>query len=201
MNKTNQHIALFPLKLFLLPGERTQLYIFEDRYKQLINDCKQNNEPFGISFTNKINAANIGSLVEVTEVLQIYPGGEMDIIVKATGLFRLLSFNIQKSGKLYPGGDADLSIEIENEPVSVELEEAFTDFLKKDESLNSSLLAKPNFTLLDVAIELMLSEMDKLDFCLCNTTEERERFLLNYIRYISFLEGQERSTYHNIYLN
>ncbi len=189
------------MKLFLLPGEHTQLYIFEERYKQLINECRLQNKPFGISFTDKGNNANIGSIVEVSEVLQVYPGGEMDIIVRATGLFRLLTFSLQQEGKLYPGGDVDLTFEIENSQVSQPLEEAFRKFLRKDELINAKLLAKPSYKILDVAIDLMMADSDKLDFYHCNNHSERERFLLNYIRYINFLEEQEGSVYQNIYLN
>lgn len=201
MNKTNQHIALFPLKLFLLPGEHTQLYIFEERYKQLINDCYNQKVPFGISFTGIENQANIGTMVEVSEILEVYPGGEMNVIVKATGLFKLLSFNMQQSGKLYPGGDVDLTLEIENLQISDSLSQAYIAFLKQDEDINANQLSKSRFLILGVAGDLMMSDSDKLDFCLCTSHSEREKFLLNYIRYIYFLEEQEASVYHNIYLN
>ncbi len=201
MNKTNHHIALFPLQLFLLPGEYTQLYIFEERYKQLVNESILHNKPFGISFTGKGNSINIGSLVEVSEVLKTYKSGAMDILVKATGLFRLNSFNMQQAGKLYPGANVDLTIEIENKEAGNELKQAFVAILEKDQILNASLLAKSSFNILEIAIELMMSDNDKLDFCLCTDHSERERYLFNYIRYINFQKEQEASVYHNIYLN
>ncbi len=201
MNKTNQHIALFPLQLFLLPGEYTQLYIFEERYKQLVNESILHQKPFGISFTGKGNNTNIGSLVEVSEVLKTHKSGAMDILVKATGLFRLNSFNMQQAGKPYPGANVDLTIEIDNKEAGNELKQAFVAILEKDQILNDSLLAKSSFNILEIAIELMMSDNDKLDFCLCTDYSERERFLLNYIRYINFQKEQEASVYHNIYLN
>jgi Lon protease-like protein len=32
-------IGLFPLPLVLLPSERVPLHIFEERYRDLINEC------------------------------------------------------------------------------------------------------------------------------------------------------------------
>lgn len=201
MNKTYQNIAIFPLKLFLLPGEYTQLYIFEERYKQLVNDSVLHDKPFGISFTDQANGSNLGCLVEISEVSKIYPGGEMDIVVKSTALFKLINFDFQASGKLYPGGDVEMAESFKNEFISAELEEAFRDHLKKDEMLNEELLQQSKYTVLEVVGEFMMPDKDKLDFCLCKTTFEREKFLFNYIKYIYVLEVQEQSTFQGIYLN
>jgi Lon protease-like protein len=42
---------LFPMNFFLLPGEFTQLYIFEDRYKQLVKECFKEGGTFGIPYS------------------------------------------------------------------------------------------------------------------------------------------------------
>lgn len=201
VNKTNQNIALFPLKLFLLPGDYAQLYIFEERYKQLIADSTENEMPFGIAFTDVKNKDNIGSMVEVAEVLKVYPGGEMDITVRATSLFRLLSFNLQKEGKLYPAGDVDLWLDIDNTPASPPLLAGFKMLLLKNSVLNAELLAKDQIGILDIANEIMLTDEDKLEFVLCNNPEERDQYLINYLRFIQLQEAQEKSVYNDIHLN
>lgn len=201
MNKTNQNIALFPLKLFLLPGGYAQLYIFEERYKQLIADSTANDIPFGIAFTDVKNKDNIGSMVEVAEVLKVYPGGEMDITVKATSLFRLLSFNLQKEGKLYPGGDVDLWFDIDNTPASPPLIAGFRKMLLKNSLLNAELLAKDQIGLLDIANEVMMTDEDKLEFVQCGSSAERDQYLINYLRFIQLQEAQEKSVYNDIHLN
>ena len=50
-NKT--HLGLFPLRIFLFPGEQTTLHLFEPRYLQLSTDCINNNECFGIPYQGK----------------------------------------------------------------------------------------------------------------------------------------------------
>lgn len=41
-------LPLFPLNLVLFPGMPLNLHIFEDRYKQMINECQAKNAPFGV---------------------------------------------------------------------------------------------------------------------------------------------------------
>ena len=43
-------IPMFPLNMVLLPGETKTLHIFEERYKQLVRDCLDNEAHFGIPF-------------------------------------------------------------------------------------------------------------------------------------------------------
>ena len=44
----NDLLQLFPLRLVLLPGEILPLHIFENRYKEMIEECRETNHPFGI---------------------------------------------------------------------------------------------------------------------------------------------------------
>ena len=41
-------LPLFPLNLVLFPFSRVQLHIFEQRYRQMIRFCLDNDQPFGI---------------------------------------------------------------------------------------------------------------------------------------------------------
>lgn len=201
VNKTNENIALFPLNVFLLPGDYTQLYIFEERYKQLISDCTNSGKQFGIAFTHKRNQQNLGSLVEVAEILKVYPSGEMDILIRATSLFRLDKFNFQKEGKLYPGGDVHYLENIKNTPASAELQVAFKEFLLKGAEINTELLARNDLGLFDIANELGMTDDDKLEFAEIVNSEERDQYLIQYLRYLQLLELQQNSVYHNIFLN
>ncbi len=44
----NDRLPLFPLQAVLLPEEILPLHIFEERYKDMIGDCVDRKEPFGI---------------------------------------------------------------------------------------------------------------------------------------------------------
>ena len=72
-------IPIFPLGIVVFPGEKLHLHIFEPRYKQLINECKESGKPFGIPtvISNRMN--EMGTLVELKDIVQTYDNGEMDI--------------------------------------------------------------------------------------------------------------------------
>jgi len=95
---------MFPLNMVLFPGETTKLYIFEDRYKQLIDDCLDNNASFGIPYVEKGVLQKNGCEVKIKRVLKTYENGSMDILVEATELFQLLHFSEVLSPKLYGAG-------------------------------------------------------------------------------------------------
>jgi len=96
-------IPIFPLGIIVYPGEDLNLHIFEPRYKQLINDCKESKKPFGIPAVLNNKVAELGTLVELTEITKVYDDGEMDIKTKATKVFRVLEVIKNIPYKLYSG--------------------------------------------------------------------------------------------------
>lgn len=116
------YLPLFPLNLVAFPGESINLHIFEERYKQLINECLEKNHPFGIpAYIDK--KVEFGTEMYVKKVVKRYEDGRLDITTKASRIFKVMSFINPVGGKLYAGGDviyldnvqdgdADLSAEI-----------------------------------------------------------------------------------------
>src|SRR5260221_3447821 len=96
-------IPIFPLGVVVYPGEKLNLHIFEPRYKQLINECNAGQKPFGIPAVIENKLQDYGSLMQITEITQVHPNGEMDI--KTTGLkvFRILEVIKEIPDKLYNG--------------------------------------------------------------------------------------------------
>ncbi|MER3317693.1 MAG: LON peptidase substrate-binding domain-containing protein [Allomuricauda sp.] len=106
-------LPLFPLKSVFYPGETVPLHIFEDRYKQLIDDCRKEALTFGIPvYIN--NAISYGTEVQLVEVVNSYESGEMDVVCVARQVFKVLSFQKQIEGKLYAGGEVEF-LEVEND--------------------------------------------------------------------------------------
>ena len=96
-------IPLFPLQSVFFPGETVPLHIFEERYKQLITDCREEAITFGIPvFIN--NKMDYGVEVQLVEVVSTYDSGEMDVVCVARQVFKLLAFDKSMPGKLYAGG-------------------------------------------------------------------------------------------------
>ncbi|WP_431122485.1 LON peptidase substrate-binding domain-containing protein [Flagellimonas flava] len=99
-------LPLFPLQSVFFPGESVPLHIFEDRYKQLINDCRQEAVTFGIPVFID-NTIAFGTEVQLVEVVTTYENGEMDVVCVARQVFRILSFEQQLEDKLYAGGEVE----------------------------------------------------------------------------------------------
>ncbi|MBK9487175.1 MAG: LON peptidase substrate-binding domain-containing protein [Chitinophagaceae bacterium] len=96
-------IPIFPLAIVVYPGEQLNLHIFEPRYRQLINECFATKKPFGIPavIDDKIN--EMGTLVQVTAISQVYEDGIMDIKTEGLQVFRMLETIHELPGKLYSG--------------------------------------------------------------------------------------------------
>ncbi|NHF57854.1 ATP-dependent protease [Flavobacteriaceae bacterium TP-CH-4] len=96
-------LPLFPLQSIFFPGETVPLHIFEERYKQLIHDCRSEAITFGIPVYINDGLA-YGTEVQLVEVVTTYEGGEMDVTCVARQVFKVLTFENQLNGKLYAGG-------------------------------------------------------------------------------------------------
>ncbi len=100
-------IPIFPLSIVVYPGETLNLHIFEERYKQLISESHSSGKPFGIPAVIKDEVAEMGTLVQVSELVQVYEDGRMDIRVTGLSVFRILEVIKQVPGKLYSGAIVD----------------------------------------------------------------------------------------------
>ena len=99
-------LPMFPLQSIFFPGETVPLHIFEERYKQLIRDCRNEATTFGIPVYIH-DSIHYGVEVQLVEVVNTYEGGEMDVTCVARQVFRLVNFQTQMDGKLYAGGDVE----------------------------------------------------------------------------------------------
>lgn len=84
-------LGLFPLGIVLLPTEQIPLHIFEPRYRELIEECLETGEEFGFVLADDDGAlAEIGTRARVTEVLERFDDGRLDVVVEGGERFRLL---------------------------------------------------------------------------------------------------------------
>ena len=83
-------LGLFPLGIVLLPSEQIPLHIFEERYQELISDCLDLEQEFGLIFADDEGLREIGTRAAVTEVLDRFDDGRLNIVVEGGERFRLL---------------------------------------------------------------------------------------------------------------
>lgn len=96
-------IPIFPLGIVIFPGEKVHLHIFEPRYKQLINECFESKKPFGVPAVINNRLQEMGTLVQVIDIVQTYENGEMDIKTQGLKVFRILEVIKSIPDKLYSG--------------------------------------------------------------------------------------------------
>ena len=100
-----ERFPLFPLGLVLLPGETVPLHIFEERYKLMIGECLEEESEFGIVWLADDGLRDVGCAAEITQVLERFDDGRLNILVRGTSPFRLE----RRIGDLpYPAGDVEL---------------------------------------------------------------------------------------------
>jgi hypothetical protein len=106
---------IFPLSIVPFPLEKVNLHIFEDRYKQMVNECNEENKTFGIIPYIKDLVMDYGVEMKINEISKVYPNGEMDIKSEGLRVFRVLDFFKQAKDKLYPGAIIEFAENIEDE--------------------------------------------------------------------------------------
>ena len=80
-------IGIFPLGVVLLPTERIPLHIFEPRYRELINECIDGDTEFGLVFADDDGVREIGTRAFVTDVLERFEDGRLNIVVEGQERF------------------------------------------------------------------------------------------------------------------
>jgi Lon protease-like protein len=114
MTERIERFPLFPLGLVLLPGELLPLHIFEERYKLMIGECLEEEREFGIIWLADDALKDVGCAASVTQVLERFEDGRLNVAVQGTTPFRL----DRRIGDLpYPAGDIML---LDDEPATDE---------------------------------------------------------------------------------
>jgi Lon protease-like protein len=134
MADDGMELPIFELPMVILPGELLPLHIFEDRYQRMIGHCLETAEPFGIVFRDEEGTAHrIGCTARVTEVLERFDDGRMNIVVTGEQPFRVLERFEEPD---FPAGEVE-PIDRTDEPGDVDPEaadmarRAFTDLVKR----------------------------------------------------------------------
>lgn len=114
-----KHLPIFPLPVVLLPFELLPLHIFEDRYKQMLEDIKREKNFFGLSYFNpqesileKPPTGSVGCVAEVRES-QDLPEGRSNILTIGIIRYRLLEF--VEAGDPYFIGDVEFFEDFEED--------------------------------------------------------------------------------------
>ncbi len=95
-------VPVFPLNTVLFPSMPLHLHIFEDRYKQMVKECVDQNEPFGVTLIQSgtevahpympTHPHLIGCLAQIKRVHPLN-AGKLNIDAVGTDRFRILQLD------------------------------------------------------------------------------------------------------------
>ncbi len=126
-------LPIFELPVVILPGEVLPLHIFEDRYKRMVGHCLEASEPFGIVFRDdEGNAHRIGCTARITEVLEHFEDGRMNIVVAGERPFKVLErFEAEfPAGEIEPLDPAEDAADDDAE-AALDTREAFAELVEQ----------------------------------------------------------------------
>jgi len=128
-------LGLFPLDLVLMPTERIPLNIFEERYKELIGECLERDEEFGIVLMRGSgDMHHVGTRAAISEVLEVLPDGRMHIVVEGGDRFRVLEVDHQR---LFATATAEEVTDDEDPPDPDDVDRAQAAYLQIKETVGT----------------------------------------------------------------
>jgi Lon protease-like protein len=120
-------IGLFPLNLVLVPGEQAPLHIFEPRYRELIGECLDFGNDFGLLLEDDEGMREVGTRCKVIEVIDRFPDGRLNVVVEATERFQLLEVT---DGRTYRTAEVETLPDESDTPLEDEVEEVLAAYAR-----------------------------------------------------------------------
>lgn len=196
-------LPLFPLQMIAYPGEQVNLHIFEPRYKQLINEVDAQGTTFGLPAYIGKKLMEFGTEMELLEIVNRKPSGEMDIKTRGVGIFRINEFFTVAPHKLYPGGEIEtMNFSEQGEYLSAE------HVIEKIKEMHSVLNVKKEFNTdpatflsFNVAHYIGLSANQEYALLTMPDEEERRKFLLDHLNEVIPVVSRIEETRKRIKLN
>jgi Lon protease-like protein len=189
-----KYLPLFPLNLVVYPDEDLNLHIFEQRYRQLINECVDEGTTFGIpSFINN-KLPGYGTEVRVVDLHKRYEDGRMDIKTKGVQIFRLVSFENPAPNKLYAGGTVQMVDRTDE--MGNYLNELLAKLTRLYESLQIAVEVDKSAPLLSyrVAHKIGLSVEEEYELLTLDGETERQQYLIRHLdRVLPVVTEMERT--------
>ncbi|MHC2991081.1 peptidase [Pontibacter sp. HJ8] len=181
-----KYLPLFPLNIVVFPGEKLNLHIFEQRYKQLVRDCVEEKRTFGIPPYIDEHISTLGTELRILQVEKKYASGEMDIRTEGLKVFEIIQFNKQAPGKLYAGGQVNELDNLEDEDIVVKMsiEEKMKQLFEML-GIGDFLLDLPeNYTSFDIAHHLGLNTEQEYTLLQIRSEAARQEIILQHLEQV-----------------
>ncbi len=188
-------LAVFPLNIVILPEESVALHLFEARYRELFADHK-NGKEFVIQYYKKGVNSTCGTIVYIDQIVNEFPDGTVDVIVKGIQAVKTLYFEPVMKDKMYSGVEIERIGLLSN--ANDKLVAQFKDYLL---SVKKSTNKPGPFSLYYIANRLQLSHTTKNELVCIDSDSLANTFLINEIRFLKKIREQEDTLNSNFQLN
>jgi Lon protease-like protein len=188
------YLPLFPLSLVVYPNEDLNLHIFEERYQQLITECLDKGQTFGIPAFINNKLPGYGTEMSVTVLHKRYEDGRMDIKSKGLRIFKVANFENPSPGKLYAGGKVEV-VEVDPE-MGDHLDELIVKLtrLSRIMQIKSEIDEETPLLSFRVAHRIGLSVEEEYELLTIDHETERQRFLIRHLdRVVPVISEMERT--------
>jgi hypothetical protein len=194
-------LPFFPLNLVAYPTENLNLHIFEPRYRQLINECLEEQKTFGIPAFINNKLPGYGTEMQIVSLSKSYEDGRMDIKTKGLKVFRMLNFQNPVPNKLYAGGRITY-VEDTDTPDGV-----ISELLLQLDRLHHILQTKVDFDTqvqqfsYQIGHKVGLSQEEEYHLLTIDSETERQRYILRHLNKVVPVMSEMERTKERIKLN
>tara|TARA_B110001469_G_C9604087_1_gene300241 strand:- start:96 stop:665 length:570 start_codon:yes stop_codon:yes gene_type:complete len=188
-------LAVFPLNIVVLPDESVALHLFEPRYRELFSDHR-NGEEFVILYEDNSKNPDYGTTVCIEQIINEYPDGTVDVIVRGKQSVKITSEISTIEGKMYSGVTVN-RIVINN----IATDKLITQFRNYFTSMQKSITKPEPFSMYYIANKLQLTTETKNSLIAIENEKSLSSFLINEIRFLSKIREQENTLNQNFQLN
>lgn len=160
-------LPLFPLNIVLFPGMVLPLHIFEERYRNMIGACIENEKPFGVVLIK--NGKEVGepavpeNVGTTTKILETAPldSGRLNILTRGVQRFEIVETlqttpHLVGRVRMFPD-DPDQATEAQVEQATGEFEVFLRDFGRLAGDVGNDVRATDDPTTLSYAIAAKIS--------------------------------------------
>jgi Lon protease-like protein len=139
MSEKLEELPLFPLETVLFPYAALQLHVFEERYREMVRRCVDDDKPFGIVLIRSGEVIGgpaepymVGTAVRIVQVYT-YEDGRLDVQVQGERRFRIRRLDESKPylvGYVEPVVELDISDSLNAQQVIEKAREEFQVFVE-----------------------------------------------------------------------
>jgi len=176
---------IFPLELVSYPGETVNLHIFEPRYRQMMQECHDDESSFVIAPFMDGKIMPYGTRMILSQIVNIYDDGKMDVTVKGLKKVRLRDVVNPVEGKLYAGAvtevvdDDGISDAFKNDQIHA-LVLRFQELIKADKTI----IVGRTFKVYDLAQKIGLSAEQKYELLTTHSEKARQDYVIHHLQHI-----------------